>query len=55
LSFLGSGEYSATLVRDDLAEPAAVHVERAQPANRTTTLEIELRPAGGFIGRFDAK
>lgn len=55
LSFLGSGEYAGTLVRDDPAEPAAVRVERAQPASRSTTLAIDLRPAGGFVGRFDIR
>lgn len=50
-SFLGSGNYVLTIVRDDPASDAAVQVERrdirgAQP------LEMAMRPAGGFVLRF---
>ena len=51
LSFLGSGEYQAMLVRDLPNEPAAVKIEKMAAKSRDS-LVIELRPGGGFIGRF---
>ncbi len=51
LSFLEWGEYQAMLVRDLADEPAAVKVEKIA-ANQKQSLAIELRPGGGFIGRF---
>jgi alpha-glucosidase len=51
LSFLGNGEYEAMLVRDLADEPAAVKIEKIT-AKRSESLVVELRPGGGFIGRF---
>jgi alpha-glucosidase len=51
LSFLGNGEYQAMLVRDLPDEPAAVKIDKV-PAKQKESLVIELRSAGGFIGRF---
>jgi alpha-glucosidase len=51
LSFLGRGEYQAMLVRDLTDEPAAVKIEKIAVKPRES-LVIELRPGGGFIGRF---
>jgi alpha-glucosidase len=53
LSFLGSGEYQAILVRDVPDNPAAVKLEKAT-AGKNESLAIELRAGGGFIGRFTA-
>jgi hypothetical protein len=50
-SFLGDGTYRVLLVRDDPAEPAALKVEELT-ASRGDPIEINLRPAGGFIARF---
>jgi alpha-glucosidase len=51
LSFLHRAKYQGLIVSDKLEDPAAVKVE-----NRTVrvdqSLEIQMRPAGGFIGRF---
>jgi alpha-glucosidase len=55
LSFLTDNEYAATLVRDDLDEPAAVRLDRAGRVRSSTTLDISLRPGGGFVGRFDTR
>ena len=51
LSFLGEGDYTATLVRDDLTNDAAVKLETTT-AHRGDTLTIELHGGGGFVGRF---
>jgi alpha-glucosidase len=51
LSFLGGGEYKAALVRDDMANDAAVSVTNTT-ARSADTLTIELRSGGGFVGRF---
>ena len=55
LTFLGGGQFSATLVRDGVDEAAAVQVERVQDVRRETVLDIVLRTGGGFIGRFDSR
>jgi len=49
--FLGSGTYQGLLVRDQMDEPAAVRIEK-QTVTRSSTLPIQLRPAGGFVARF---
>ena len=51
LSFLGDGEYKASLVRDDMQNDAAVKLEDAT-VNRGDSLAIEMRNGGGFVGRF---
>jgi alpha-glucosidase len=51
LSFLGAGRYRALSVRDDKMNPAAVWVEEAS-VERGESLRIDLREAGGFIGRY---
>jgi len=51
LTFLGGGSYQGLLVRDRADDPAAVDVAR-DAASRLTTLTVDLRVGGGFIGRF---
>jgi alpha-glucosidase len=51
LSFLGQGRYSASLVRDDKQNDAAVVLEN-RTVERGDTLEIEMTNGGGFIARF---
>jgi hypothetical protein len=51
LTFRGAGPYQAPLVRDDPADAAAVVVEKAS-ADRAGPLRVQLRPGGGFVGRF---
>ena len=51
LSFLGEGEYTASLVRDDMENDAAVVLDDAM-LERDDTLTIEMRDGGGFVGRF---
>lgn len=48
--FLGSGTYQGLLVLDQIAEPAAVKIEK-QTINRSSILPIQLRPGGGFVAR----
>jgi alpha-glucosidase len=51
LSFLGDGDYKATLVRDAKDNPAAVEVEKAT-LNRNGSLDLQLGAGGGFVARF---
>ncbi|UCG55991.1 MAG: glycoside hydrolase family 97 N-terminal domain-containing protein [Phycisphaerales bacterium] len=50
LSFLGDGRYSASLVRDDKENDAAV-VLQDTTVQRGDTLTIEMINGGGFVGR----
>ena len=52
-SFLGSGTYRATVVRDNLGNDAAVEVE-TKDVRRGQPLPIAMRAAGGFVVRFNA-
>jgi alpha-glucosidase len=54
LSFLGDGNYRATLVRDDMEKDAAVVLDETLVA-RGDSLEIKMRDGGGFLGRFTKK
>jgi alpha-glucosidase len=51
LSFLGDGQYKASLVRDSKEKPDAVALED-KTAQRGDTLAIEMPNGGGFIARF---
>ena len=51
LGFLGSAKYQAMLVRDDLEEAAAIKIENSA-LSKKDSLEIKMRPGGGFIARF---
>ena len=51
LSFLGRGKYKGTLVRDKMDDPAAEKMETAA-LSAGDSLSIEMRPGGGFVGRF---
>jgi alpha-glucosidase len=51
LTFLGDGENTATLVRDDKDESAAVMIEQTT-VKRGDSLSIDLRDGGGFVARF---
>ena len=51
LAFLDGGSHDALLVRDQMDEPAAARVERAT-VRASDSLRIDLRPGGGFVGRF---
>jgi alpha-glucosidase len=50
-SFLRTGNYQATVVRDNLENDAAVDVE-TRAARRGRPLRIAMRGAGGFVVRF---
>ena len=51
LSFLGDGQYNASLVYDDKENDAAVITED-RTVSRSDTLKIEMINGGGFVGRF---
>jgi len=51
LSFLGSGRYEATIVRDNRDNPAAVVMDK-KSAQRNDVLPIEMIDGGGFVARF---
>jgi len=51
LSFLGEGQYDATMVCDDKKNDAAV-VMKSRTARRGEKLTIEMSSGGGFVGRF---
>ena len=50
-SFLGTGTYKATIVRDNLENDAAVEME-SKDVRRGQSLQIPMRAAGGFVVRF---
>ncbi|HEX6184687.1 MAG TPA: glycoside hydrolase family 97 catalytic domain-containing protein [Pyrinomonadaceae bacterium] len=52
LTFLGGGRYRASLVRDRADEAAAVVLENTSAAGGDR-LSVDLRPGGGFVGRFE--
>ncbi|HWD94394.1 MAG TPA: glycoside hydrolase family 97 catalytic domain-containing protein [Verrucomicrobiae bacterium] len=54
LSFLGPEAYESMFIRDSANGPDAEEVEH-RAARREDTLTINLRPGGGFIGRFTRK
>jgi alpha-glucosidase len=54
LSFLGPDAYEAMLIRDSGSGPDAEEIEH-RSARREESLTINLRPGGGFIGRFTRK
>ncbi len=51
LSFLGDGQYKASLVRDNKEKADAVVLEN-RTIGRGDTLTIEMASGGGFVGRF---
>ena len=51
LSFLGAGQYRATLVRDDAPDGSTIKVEESTHS-RTDVITLELRAGGGMLGRF---
>ncbi len=51
LTFLGRGTFQSLVARDMADNPAAVKVEHS-PAAADQVLTIDLRPGGGFLGRF---
>ena len=51
LSFLGGGQYTSTLVRDDAPDGSSVKVE-SRGHTQKDTIALELRPGGGLVGRF---
>jgi len=51
LTFLGEGNYKATLVRDNKEDAAAVVLEN-KTARRDDTMTIEMINGGGFVARF---
>jgi alpha-glucosidase len=51
LSFLGSGSYQGTLVRDDAPDGSTVRVDSARHG-RTDMMVLDLRAGGGLLARF---
>ena len=51
LSFLGDGQYKASLVHDNKEKPDAVVLED-KTVQRGDTLTVEMINGGGFVGRF---
>jgi alpha-glucosidase len=49
---LGRGVRRALIVRDNLDDPSSVIVEKAE-VRRGDAIEVRLRPAGGFVARFE--
>ncbi|MHB8863755.1 MAG: glycoside hydrolase family 97 protein [Pirellulaceae bacterium] len=50
LGWLGNGEFTGTLYRDDVRTEAGVAVETGQELDGQQTLRLELPPGGGFVG-----
>jgi alpha-glucosidase len=56
LDFLKEGEeYSATYSRDDMEKADSMVVEKGITAQKGQTIEMKMRPGGGFVGRFECK
>jgi alpha-glucosidase len=53
LSFLGTGQYQSTLVRDGAPDGSTVTLESGVVSQKET-ITLALRPGGGFVGRFSA-
>jgi alpha-glucosidase len=51
LAFLSDGRHPALLIRDDAGNAAAEKIENTV-VSRSDSLAIDLRPGGGFVGRF---
>lgn len=51
LRFLGSGNYQANMVKDDVANPAAVQMQQAT-YSANDDIELQLVSGGGFIAEF---
>lgn len=51
LHFLSPGRYRATLVHDEMEEPAALKIETV-PLGRADALTVRMRAGGGFVARF---
>src|SRR5262249_40587080 len=51
LSFLAPGKHAALLVSDRMEDSGAVNVD-SRSMQRNELLRVELRPAGGLLGRF---
>lgn len=54
LHFLKEGTHRATLVHDEMDQPAAVRIED-RSLGRRDSLVIRMRAGGGFVGRFKLK
>ena len=54
LNFLPSGTYRATVVRDEMDEPAALKIENVN-VGRLIALTIRMRAGGGFVARFEPR
>lgn len=54
LNFLGAQRHHATLVRDQLDDPAAVKIER-MAVGRDESVLIRMRAGGGFVARFERR
>jgi alpha-glucosidase len=52
LNFLEAGRYRATIVRDQMDDPAAVKIENVS-TSRGEIVTIRMRAGGGFVARFD--
>ncbi len=52
LRFLAARKYHATLVRDQMDNPAAVQIDIAS-VTRGESLTIRMRAGGGFVARFE--
>jgi alpha-glucosidase len=53
LSFLARGNYRGMIVRDQTDQADAVKIETSVSIKASDRLSVDLRPAGGFIGRFN--
>ena len=52
LHFLSPGRYRATVVRDEMDEPAALKIETVE-LGRADALTVRMRAGGGFVARFE--
>lgn len=53
LTFLGPGNYTATLYQDDPAKADAIQVGPNPPVTAAATIAVKMRPGGGFVAVFE--
>ena len=52
LTFLGDGDYAATLYGDGDGAAPALRIDTGMHLHNGQTVPLELRAGGGFVGRF---
>ena len=52
LAFLGERDYASAIYHDALGPSTSLRIEAGHSVQKAQTISIELKGAGGFVGRF---